>query len=109
MVIAGKMIWDDIVNPNWIRASPSAVRPNMIPLFQDPGSCIWGPSKTSGAARREAALTIGLLTERSSSTTANAVCDDDRPLADRIWIATTTAERPATTAAVSSAAAKPAA
>jgi hypothetical protein len=25
----------------------------------------------------EAALTIGLLTERSSSTTANAVCEDD--------------------------------
>jgi hypothetical protein len=35
-VIAGKMMWDDIVNPNWIRASPSAVRPNMIPLFQYP-------------------------------------------------------------------------
>jgi hypothetical protein len=29
-------------------------------------------SKTSGAARTEAVLTIGLLTERSSSTTANA-------------------------------------
>src|SRR5260370_34745592 len=59
-----------------------------------------------GAARTEAALTIGLLTERSSSSTANAVCDDDRPLANRIWIATTIAERPATTAAVSSATAK---
>jgi hypothetical protein len=32
MVIAGKMMWDDIVNPNWIRASPSAVRPSMFPL-----------------------------------------------------------------------------
>src|SRR6266404_7440258 len=64
-------------------------------------------SKTSGAARTEAALTIGLLTERSSSSTAHAVCDDGRPLTDRIWIATTTAERPATTAAASSAATKP--
>src|ERR1700730_1997053 len=25
MVIAGKMMWDDIVNPNWTRASPSVV------------------------------------------------------------------------------------
>src|SRR5260370_42294975 len=37
MVTAGKMIWDDIVNANWIRASSSAVRPNMYPLFQYPG------------------------------------------------------------------------
>src|ERR1700722_11174669 len=32
-------------------------------------------SKPGGAARTEAAPTIGLLTERSSSTTANAVCE----------------------------------
>src|ERR1700731_978411 len=106
MVIAGKMMWDDIVNPNWIRASSSAVRPNMNPLFQYPRQLHLGSVlRTSGAARTEAALTIGLLTERSSSSTANAVCEDDRPLADRIWIATTIAERPATAAAVSSAAA----
>src|ERR1700738_4683422 len=43
MVVAGKMMCADIVNPNWIRASSSAVRPNMIPLFQYPGSRIWGP------------------------------------------------------------------
>src|SRR6202790_2386274 len=36
MVIDGKMMWDPIVNPNWIRARSSAVRPNMIPLLHYP-------------------------------------------------------------------------
>src|ERR1700730_2747990 len=36
MVIDGKMMWDPIVNPNWIRARSSAVRPSMIPLLHQP-------------------------------------------------------------------------
>src|SRR3981081_3039237 len=38
MVMAGKMMWDDIVNANWIRARSSAVRPNMAALLQHPRS-----------------------------------------------------------------------
>src|ERR1700730_7427976 len=36
MVIDGEMMWDAIVNPNWIRARYSAVRPSIIPLFPHP-------------------------------------------------------------------------
>jgi hypothetical protein len=36
MVIAGKMMWADIVNPNWIRASSSAVKPNMSAFLRRP-------------------------------------------------------------------------
>jgi hypothetical protein len=76
MVVAGKMMCADIVNPNWIRASSSAVRPNTVPLFQylrqlHPGSML--RRRQASAAQTEAALTIGLLTERSSSTTAQSV------------------------------------
>ena len=42
LVVAGMMMCADIVKPNWILASSSAVRPNMIPHFQYPGSRIWG-------------------------------------------------------------------
>jgi hypothetical protein len=42
MVIAGKMMWDDIVNANWIRASSSAVRPNMIAFLQLPRQRLLG-------------------------------------------------------------------
>src|SRR6267378_7526665 len=42
MVIAGKMMWADIVNPNWIRASSSAVRPNMIAFPSVPAAAVSG-------------------------------------------------------------------
>src|ERR1700716_1637728 len=77
--------------------------------FSTPGSRIWGPCcvederRCSDGGRADDRFTHGAL----PFSTVNAVCDDDRPLAGRIWIATTTAERPATTAAVSDAATKP--
>ena len=67
LVVAGMMMCADIVKPNWILASSSAVRPNMIPHFQYPRQPHFGvcaASKTSGAARMGPALTIGLLPER---------------------------------------------
>src|ERR1700739_1772010 len=72
MVIAGKMMWDDIVNPNWIRASSSAVRPNMVPLFQHPRQLHPG----SVLRRRRAAL-LGRRPRRRS------VCSRSGPLLPR--------------------------
>jgi hypothetical protein len=31
-VIAGKMMWNDIVNPNWIRAGSTTLSPDIVTL-----------------------------------------------------------------------------
>ena len=36
MVIAGKMMWKEMVKPNWLRANSSAVSPNMQALLPPP-------------------------------------------------------------------------